>query len=52
MQKGRVDRLELQDFKTYKGHQIIGPFRQFTAVIGPNGAGIKFMIFACKNNEL
>lgn len=23
----------------YRGHQIIGPFKDFTSVIGPNGAG-------------
>jgi structural maintenance of chromosome 1 len=36
---GYLDRLELENFKSYKGHQIIGPFRKFTAIIGPNGAG-------------
>ncbi|RPD56436.1 condensin complex subunit SMC1 [Lentinus tigrinus ALCF2SS1-6] len=32
-------RIEVCDFKSYRGHQIIGPFRNFTSVIGPNGAG-------------
>ncbi|CAG8495652.1 5119_t:CDS:10 [Dentiscutata erythropus] len=36
---GRLDRLELENFKSYKGHQTIGPFHNFTSVIGPNGAG-------------
>jgi structural maintenance of chromosome 1 len=36
---GSIDRLEVDNFKSYKGHQIIGPFRNFTAIIGPNGAG-------------
>ncbi|XP_065903678.1 structural maintenance of chromosomes protein 1A-like [Dysidea avara] len=36
---GSLDRLELENFKSYKGHQVIGPFRKFTAIIGPNGAG-------------
>ncbi len=35
---GCLDRLEVQDFKSYKGKRII-PFKQFTAVIGPNGCG-------------
>ena len=35
----RIDRLELHNFKSYGGTQIIGPFGDFTAVIGPNGAG-------------
>ncbi|KAH7287580.1 hypothetical protein KP509_32G063300 [Ceratopteris richardii] len=36
---GRIERLELENFKSYKGHQVIGPFKNFTAIIGPNGAG-------------
>ena len=36
---GRIDRLELQDFKSYRGHQYVGPFKGFTAVVGPNGSG-------------
>ncbi|KAH9991916.1 cohesin complex subunit psm1 [Russula vinacea] len=32
-------RIELCDFKSYRGHQVIGPFRNFTSIIGPNGAG-------------
>jgi structural maintenance of chromosome 1 len=37
--QGRIDRLEVDNFKSYKGHQQIGPFRSFTAIIGPNGSG-------------
>ncbi|CAM0136232.1 unnamed protein product [Umbelopsis sp. WA50703] len=36
---GRIIRLELENFKSYKGHQTIGPFHKFSCVIGPNGAG-------------
>ena len=36
---GFLKRLELENFKSYKGHQVIGPFKHFTAIIGPNGAG-------------
>ena len=36
---GYLERLELQNFKSYKGIQTIGPFKRFTAIIGPNGAG-------------
>ncbi|KAI5120058.1 hypothetical protein M0805_007809 [Coniferiporia weirii] len=32
-------RIELCDFKSYRGHHVIGPFTPFTSVIGPNGAG-------------
>ncbi|KAA1102179.1 Structural maintenance of chromosomes protein 1 [Puccinia graminis f. sp. tritici] len=30
--------VEVDNFKSYKGVQTIGPFKHFTAVIGPNGA--------------
>jgi structural maintenance of chromosome 1 len=36
---GRIDRLEMENFKSYKGRQTIGPFFDFTAIVGPNGAG-------------
>lgn len=36
---GYIDRIIVQDFKSYRGRQIIGPFKSFTAVIGPNGSG-------------
>ncbi|KAI9501238.1 RecF/RecN/SMC [Coemansia spiralis] len=36
---GRLVQLEVENFKSYRGHQVIGPFSSFTAVIGPNGAG-------------
>ncbi|KAL0772790.1 hypothetical protein Bca101_037941 [Brassica carinata] len=29
----------MENFKSYKGHQLVGPFKDFTAIIGPNGAG-------------
>ena len=35
---GRMIKIELQDFKSFKGfHEI--PFTDFTAIIGPNGSG-------------
>ncbi|KAL6658112.1 hypothetical protein ACP70R_003698 [Stipagrostis hirtigluma subsp. patula] len=36
---GRIHRLEVENFKSYKGSQTIGPFFGFTAIVGPNGAG-------------
>lgn len=38
---GRLDRLEVENFKSYSGRHTIGPFRNFTAIIGPNGAGAR-----------
>ncbi|KAF0991996.1 hypothetical protein HZS_3997 [Henneguya salminicola] len=32
-------RFELENFKSYKGKHVIGPFMHFTAVVGPNGSG-------------
>lgn len=34
---GRLRRLELENFKSYCGLQVIGPFDDFTCIIGPNG---------------
>lgn len=36
---GYLDRLEIENFKSYKGKHVIGPFKRFTAIIGPNGCG-------------
>ncbi|PVU85612.1 hypothetical protein BB560_006965 [Smittium megazygosporum] len=33
----QLERIEVENFKSYKGKQIIGPFSPFTAIIGPNG---------------
>lgn len=35
-------KLVIQNFKSYKGEHIIGPFKKFTTIIGPNGSGIKY----------
>lgn len=35
----KLESLTLENFKSYKGTQIIGPFSSFTAIIGPNGSG-------------
>ena len=37
--RGHLDRLEIENFKSYKGKHVIGPFSAFTAIIGPNGCG-------------
>ncbi|XP_031422756.1 LOW QUALITY PROTEIN: structural maintenance of chromosomes 1A, like [Clupea harengus] len=36
---GYLKLIEIENFKSYKGRQIIGPFQKFTAIIGPNGSG-------------
>lgn len=36
---GYLKFIEVENFKSYKGKQIIGPLKPFTAVIGPNGSG-------------
>lgn len=32
--------IEVENFKSYRGKLLIGPLKQFTAIIGPNGSGI------------
>lgn len=34
-----VEALVISNFKSYRGKHVIGPFKRFTGVIGPNGAG-------------
>lgn len=36
---GYLKFIELDNFKSYKGQQKVGPLKPFTAVIGPNGSG-------------
>ncbi|XP_069483788.1 structural maintenance of chromosomes protein 1B [Ambystoma mexicanum] len=36
---GYLKELVLQDFKSWRGRQLIGPFKRFNCVIGPNGSG-------------
>ncbi|XP_049535618.1 structural maintenance of chromosomes protein 1A [Anopheles darlingi] len=31
--------IEVENFKSYRGRTVIGPLKQFSAVIGPNGSG-------------
>lgn len=37
--KALLEYIEMDNFKSYRGHQIVGPMKKFTAVIGPNGSG-------------
>ena len=39
--KGRIVKLVVNNFKSYGGVTEIGPFRDFTSVVGPNGAGAR-----------
>lgn len=36
---GYLRYIEVENFKSYRGKQLIGPFKKFTAIIGPNGSG-------------
>lgn len=47
---GFLKLIEIENFKSYKGRQIIGPFRRFTAIIGPNGSGEASEIPASHNS--
>ncbi|KAJ5076652.1 intein-containing structural maintenance of chromosomes smc family member precursor [Anaeramoeba ignava] len=35
----KLKRIEVENFKSYEGKQIIGPFSKFNSIIGPNGTG-------------
>lgn len=55
---GRLVKIQVENFKSYKGSHTIGPFTSFTAVIGPNGSGksnlmdaISFVL-GVKSNQL
>ncbi|CAB3408526.1 unnamed protein product [Caenorhabditis bovis] len=39
IEKGMLHTLDIENFKSYKGKHVIGPFSRFTAIIGPNGSG-------------
>ena len=32
-------KIQVRNFKSYKGKHTIGPFDKFTCIIGPNGSG-------------
>lgn len=34
-----LKQIEVENFKSYNGRCVIGPFDKFTAIIGPNGSG-------------
>ncbi|KAM6091266.1 structural maintenance of chromosomes protein 1B [Theristicus caerulescens] len=36
---GYLKLLVMKDFKSWRGHQVIGPFMRFNCIIGPNGSG-------------
>lgn len=36
---GRIERLEILNFKSFRCHQIVGPFKDFAAIVDANGAG-------------
>jgi structural maintenance of chromosome 1 len=37
--RGCLYKLDVTNFKSYAGKLSIGPFKDFTCVIGPNGSG-------------
>lgn len=43
---GRLKVLEVENFKSYSGRHIVGPFSDFACIIGPNGSGKSNMMDA------
>jgi structural maintenance of chromosome 1 len=39
MEECRLLRINVRDFKSFRGDHLIGPFSHFSGVIGPNGSG-------------
>lgn len=35
----KIERIELFNFKSYAGHVVVAPFKDFTCIVGPNGSG-------------
>lgn len=36
---GYLKQIDVENFKSWKGKQTIGPFKRFTCIIGTNGSG-------------
>uniref|UniRef100_A0A8C6RF75 Structural maintenance of chromosomes protein n=1 Tax=Nannospalax galili TaxID=1026970 RepID=A0A8C6RF75_NANGA len=36
---GWLEVLLVENFKSWRGRQVIGPFKRFTCIVGPNGSG-------------
>lgn len=34
-----LEKIHIENFKSYKGKHVIGPFYRFTCIVGPNGCG-------------
>lgn len=34
-----MEKIVLENFKSYRGKHVVGPFHRFTCIIGPNGCG-------------
>ncbi|KAM0679832.1 Structural maintenance of chromosomes protein 1A [Glugoides intestinalis] len=34
-----LDKVEINNFKSYRGKHLIGPFDKFSCIVGPNGSG-------------
>lgn len=45
--RGCLYKLEVTNFKSYAGNLTIGPFKDFTCVIGPNGSGAVIFCAPC-----
>ena len=40
---GRLKTIELENFKSYGGRHVLGPFDDFTCIVGPNGKPSLFL---------
>lgn len=41
----KLKQIVIENFKSYCGRHVIGPLKDFNAVIGPNGSGRILLLF-------
>uniref|UniRef100_A0A3P8V8M0 RecF/RecN/SMC N-terminal domain-containing protein n=1 Tax=Cynoglossus semilaevis TaxID=244447 RepID=A0A3P8V8M0_CYNSE len=39
---GFLKQIEVENFKSWRGKQVIGPFLRFNCIIGTNGSGNRY----------
>uniref|UniRef100_A0A3Q2FV41 RecF/RecN/SMC N-terminal domain-containing protein n=1 Tax=Cyprinodon variegatus TaxID=28743 RepID=A0A3Q2FV41_CYPVA len=49
---GYLKLIEIENFKSWRGKQIIGPFVRFNCIIGPNGSGMLYCLYTPVNDLL
>lgn len=48
---GYLKQIDIENFKSWRGKQIIGPFMRFNCIIGTNGSG-KLIFYSANFSKL